>query len=357
MDWAGFVETDDVGALGPLALRAARGPAGDALVARADGAGERDVAGLAAAHGALSSAEAPRALASGPGFVVLDVAPLVTLDGLLGRIAPGSVPYAEGIALSETLALALAHAHGRGVMLGAASASHVVVTRTGALAVVGFGGGGALISEGGFAHPTVAAGDAPTPSTDVYASLMLVRSLVRFVSGLPAQLASVLVGAGHGRFARGLLSALSASGGLDGERSITALRAFWRTLGVEPDRAGLAARLLAVAARLRACRLTLGPGASWFVVDDGPRVSLAQKRSQRAILAALVDARERGARVSVDGLVAVGWPGESLRGTSGRDRLYTAVATLRSAGLRDVIDRAADGYGVTATVEIVRAAR
>lgn len=356
MQGAGFVEGEEVGALGPFSLRAVRGPAGDALLVRAEQASDDDVAQLARAHERLSGPAAPSVVSEGPGFVVLDTAPLCTLEGLLGRMARGSVPYSEGIVLSETLALALAEAHSVGVTLGAVSASSVVVTRAGGLAVIGFGAHQRLV-DGAFAHPTVAAGLAPTPSTDVYAALMLVRSLVPFVAGLPAQLATLLGGDGGGRFSRGLLSALTVSGGLDGARSLATLRAFWRTLGVEPDRAGLASRLLAAGARRRASRLTLGPGATWFSVDDGPRVSLAQKRAQRAILAALVAAHARGERLPVDALVAAGWPGETMRGTSGRDRLYTAIATLRGAGLRDVLERTHDGYGVARAVHVVPSAR
>lgn len=354
MDLRDFVETDDLGSLGPFALRAARGPRGDALLLLAEGA-DGAVSQISAAHGAVTSEQVPRALASGPGWVALDASPLCTLEGLLGRAPASSVPYSEGIVLSETLALALSHAHAAGFVLGAVSASSVIVTQDGRLVVVGFGGGGPLAADGGFSHPLVAAGGAPTPATDVYACLMLVRSLVRLVKGLPAQLASVLVGEGDGRFVTGLLAALTGGEGVDGARALAALRAFWRTLGVTPDRAALAARLTALAASRRASRLTLGPGAAWFSVDDGPRVSLEQKRAQRAILSALVSAREGSGRLSVDALVAAGWPGESLRGTSGRDRLYTAVATLRSAGLRDVIERDSQGYGVASEIEIVAA--
>jgi hypothetical protein len=52
--------------------------------------------------------------------------------------------------------------------------------------------------------------------------------------------------------------------------------------------------------------------------------------------------------VTTDELVAATWPGERLRGRSGANRLYVAVAELRKLGLKDVIVRDRQGYRLRA---------
>lgn len=351
----GYSLGEPVGRVGPLTASAAHTDAGAvALALHGDGAAaEAAVSAVASAHQAIESACVPRTLATRRGCVVLDADAVGTGDRVLPRVAKASVPYAEGIVVTRTVADALAAAHAKGRTLGSIGLSNVLVLRSGAIGIIGFGAHGAAWADATFAHPMVAAGGTPTPSTDVYAALMFVRSLVPYVSGLPAQLAQILGGGAVGdRFSRVMFHALTLSGNLDGMRARATLVAFWRTMGVTPDEAGFARRLAAVSRRA-AARLTVGPGAAWFVVDAGPKADLSAKRSLRSILLALTDAHSQGRRVTVGELVAAGWPGELLKGTSGPDRLYTALASLRAAGLRDVFERTHAGYCIHPEVEVV----
>ena len=55
--------------------------------------------------------------------------------------------------------------------------------------------------------------------------------------------------------------------------------------------------------------------------------------------------------LGVDDLLAIGWPGEKMARSSALNRLYVALATLRSLGLRDVIVRRPEGYALRARLE------
>ena len=56
--------------------------------------------------------------------------------------------------------------------------------------------------------------------------------------------------------------------------------------------------------------------------------------------------------MTVDDLLALGWPGEKMARSAALDRLYMPLATLRSLGLRDTIVRGPDGYGIVADVRV-----
>jgi hypothetical protein len=51
-----------------------------------------------------------------------------------------------------------------------------------------------------------------------------------------------------------------------------------------------------------------------------------------------------GRPVPVDALLDAGWPGESPLPEAAMNRLYVAMNRLRHLGLRDVLERAGDGY-------------
>ena len=59
----------------------------------------------------------------------------------------------------------------------------------------------------------------------------------------------------------------------------------------------------------------------------------------RRVLMALVDAHayQPGQAVTVDDLIARGWPGEHMRPESKAERVRNAVKRLRRAGLREVL--------------------
>ena len=73
-----------------------------------------------------------------------------------------------------------------------------------------------------------------------------------------------------------------------------------------------------------------------------------------AILLAFVERRLRdpGGVLTVDDLVAIGWPGERMLPTSGANRVYVALSTLRSMGLRRHLQSRRGGYLLDPSVEI-----
>jgi hypothetical protein len=87
--------------------------------------------------------------------------------------------------------------------------------------------------------------------------------------------------------------------------------------------------------------------AAFFRSPDAPeQVSLTRRKAVRGVLRALVAARlaRPGIPVSVEALVAAGWPGEKILPAAGAERVYAAIATLRRLGLRGFIAQQADGY-------------
>jgi hypothetical protein len=73
------------------------------------------------------------------------------------------------------------------------------------------------------------------------------------------------------------------------------------------------------------------------------------------VLRALVDARssQPGVPVSVETLVAAGWPGERILPAAAAGRVYTAIATLRRMGLRGVVEQTGTGYLIPPQIPVV----
>jgi predicted ATPase len=103
--------------------------------------------------------------------------------------------------------------------------------------------------------------------------------------------------------------------------------------------------------------LVIGPSARWFRTPGGVKVDLARRRPLRLILAALGTARRErpGRALTVDALLAGGWPGEIVLPEAGASRVYVAVCTLRRMGLRDFLQRTDDGYLIDPAVAVVEA--
>jgi hypothetical protein len=106
-----------------------------------------------------------------------------------------------------------------------------------------------------------------------------------------------------------------------------------------------------------ALSLRVGRDGAWFATGEDSPVDLRTRFALSRILRALVSSRlaSPDATVSVDALVAAGWPGEKLLADSGANRVYVAIATLRRQGLRDVIERREGGYriAIDVTTELV----
>ena len=116
------------------------------------------------------------------------------------------------------------------------------------------------------------------------------------------------------------------------------------------------ARALQQIAPERSWRLVLRthPEGHWFELDDAPPVDLVKRRPLRLIFARLIahyiDGEEES--LSVLDLVEAGWPGESVSASSGSNRVYNAVRTLREVGLDGVLVTRG-GYRIARDVRVV----
>lgn len=98
--------------------------------------------------------------------------------------------------------------------------------------------------------------------------------------------------------------------------------------------------------------LQIGPESRWFERAGQARVDLASRPSLRNVLAALVDAKTA---LPQEALFRAGWPGERVLPLAARDRVYTAVRTLRKLGLEGVLSRGNDGYFLHADIRLAPA--
>lgn len=105
--------------------------------------------------------------------------------------------------------------------------------------------------------------------------------------------------------------------------------------------------------------LTIGPQGLWF---KPPRAKASVHLHRRRALQRIVDelARHRsqapGEALNIAHLVAAGWPGERVLAEAGRERVYTAIATLRRLGLKGLLLQQDDGYLFDASIDLVRSA-
>jgi hypothetical protein len=100
--------------------------------------------------------------------------------------------------------------------------------------------------------------------------------------------------------------------------------------------------------------LVVAAHAEWFQIDNQPIVPLETRLALRKLLLALATLRLRdpnGALSSNDAFAA-GWPGERAHPDAASVRVYTAIHTLRSLGLRALLVRRNGGYILNAQVRI-----
>jgi hypothetical protein len=95
----------------------------------------------------------------------------------------------------------------------------------------------------------------------------------------------------------------------------------------------------------------------WFRTPEGDVVSVERWRPLQRLLACLAAQREAapGQPLSVEELIAAGWPGERMLPKAGATRVYSAVASLRRLGLRDILVRDGRGYVLDSNVPLARA--
>lgn len=129
---------------------------------------------------------------------------------------------------------------------------------------------------------------------------------------------------------------------------------------VPPDRRGAD---LAFARRLRGEVASADRPALWISPDAGglqapgePERDISRRHTLRRLLRAFADAREAtpGEGLSVDALIAAGWPDERILPHAAANRVYVAIATLRKLGLRDLLLSHEDGYLLDPQTPLVR---
>jgi hypothetical protein len=102
--------------------------------------------------------------------------------------------------------------------------------------------------------------------------------------------------------------------------------------------------------------LVIDPEGCAFRPPGGAVVELSRRVTAKRILAALSHARfeNPGRALSTLELFAVGWPGEHPHVTSAQNRVWVAIANLRSLGLRTLLRSSGDGYLLDPEVPMIR---
>ena len=97
----------------------------------------------------------------------------------------------------------------------------------------------------------------------------------------------------------------------------------------------------------------------WFRAPGGATVAISRWHALQNLVVKLAEKREIAPNqaLSVEELIAAGWPGERILPKAGATRVYTALSTLRRLGLRDVLVRRGGGYLFDPDVPLLRIAR
>lgn len=84
----------------------------------------------------------------------------------------------------------------------------------------------------------------------------------------------------------------------------------------------------------------------WFRLPTGERFTIETRAPLRRVLLRLVQKRVAapGAPVTLNELLDAGWPGEKPLPQAGANRVYVALSSLRSLGLKAFIRRTGEGW-------------
>jgi len=314
------------------------------------------------AHEAARVSEVPPPIAwdfeAASPWLALDCDPIGTLGDMRDRLPKRSIPYAEGIVVTRALARALDAIHGAAsgpYFLGALSASQIILNRAGQIRVIGLGFDDDAWDEQAYRAPSVAMGAPPTPVSDVHMCLLFMRSNIHLIQEVPPVLARLLRGVPgplERAFARCLSGVLTQTSKVDGSSSLRRIEHFWSAINVVPDEAGFARRARE-ALDDAVVSLDIAHDYAWFAVDGGARHDLRSREPVRRVFRALIEAGSTP--LTTEKAVRVSWPGEALVGTSGADRFYVAISSLRKLDLRRSLVREAKGYVLLARHRFVAA--
>lgn len=116
------------------------------------------------------------------------------------------------------------------------------------------------------------------------------------------------------------------------------------------------ARTTEEAATREVVPLVVPRDAAWFQLGNAAPVDLARRPVLRCLLAALCDREERspGAPLSIEELLAAGWPDERTRRSAALNRLHFSLSSLRSLGLGDSLERQGTGYRLAPHIRLRR---
>lgn len=101
--------------------------------------------------------------------------------------------------------------------------------------------------------------------------------------------------------------------------------------------------------------LLVATGGAAFRMPGAPEtVTLPAKSPLRRVLERLATRRidEPGSVVTIEEIIAAGWPGERIASEAALNRAYVALASLRKLGLRDVLLHEGGGYAITESVVV-----
>ena len=102
--------------------------------------------------------------------------------------------------------------------------------------------------------------------------------------------------------------------------------------------------------------LVVSDDARWFRRDMSDTVNLGRRGALRLLLAALVERRiaSPGSALSMEEMIAAGWPDERIGFESAQARVYTSVQRLRALGLDDLLVTRGDGYLIDPAIDVRR---
>ncbi len=101
--------------------------------------------------------------------------------------------------------------------------------------------------------------------------------------------------------------------------------------------------------------LRIHPEGRYFVPPGQAVVDFARRGALRGVLVGLAKARDEnpGHALSLEDVLELGWPGEIIQYEAGASRVYTAIRTLRNAGLGDILQTSDEGYFLSPDVAII----
>lgn len=93
---------------------------------------------------------------------------------------------------------------------------------------------------------------------------------------------------------------------------------------------------------------------AWWRIDQQSPISISHRPVLVQVIAPVLAARAAGSRrfLSAQELIDAGWPGEHMKPSAAKNRLWVAISSLRKLGLGDLLESSAKGYRLRNDVEV-----